>query len=74
MNKVKRKAAGHLCLALFAMSSQISHQLKTIAATRETGLGTGLTKSEIAFVESKADEFHKLGNIMRALGWRLLGG
>lgn len=73
MNKTKRMAAGHLCLALFAMSSQISHQLHTIAATRDTGLGKGLTEKERVFVESKATEFHKQSQTMKKLGWRLLG-
>lgn len=73
MNKTKRVAAGHLCLALFAMSSQISHQLHTIAATRDSGLGKGLTEKERQFVEDKAKEFHRLGNTMKKLGWRFLG-
>lgn len=73
MNKVKRKAAGHLCLTLFALSGQISHQLHTIAATRDTGLGKGLTDRERAFVEKKATEFHEQANTLRKLGWRFLG-
>lgn len=76
IDRAKRQAAGHACLAMFGLCNTISHSIRQIAATHPpsgVGLGKGLTEKEREFVVNLATKFHDNGELLRKLGWRFRG-
>lgn len=74
IDKAKRLAAGHVCLALFSGCNIIAFQLREIQMFHTTGtLGQGLTEQERALVSKMADKIYADGELLRKLGRRFQG-
>jgi hypothetical protein len=73
INRVHRRAAGQVCLALFGTLNATTHAVRNIARADERwGTGKGLTDKEREYVIDLATRLHKEGERLRMIGWRLM--
>lgn len=73
INRVHRRAAGQMCLALFGMTNALTHSVRNVARTDERwGTGSGLTDKERQYIEEMAIRMHQEGERLRRLGWRFM--
>lgn len=70
LSKIHRRAAGQVLMLGFSVNNSICHLLAH-HVIRENS--TGLTERELLLVQQLHQKYHERGEVMRRLGWRLLG-
>jgi len=73
INRVHRRAAGQMCLALFGMTNALTHSVRNVARTDERwGTGSGLTDNERDYIQEMTKRMTKESERLRRLGWRFM--